>query len=165
MSKAFFRTGMDPKLETAETDRFGQMLFFIFFSLCDSFFKMSRLVVIATGKVAFYFFLQSSFALNGSGSTKNKLNMNKKKLKLNKLCIISLGKWRQSKQNLFGLNLVKTTTDSRLMRKIWPITKYLSILATVPVPITLTYLKSLTLPVEILLLQLKRELFQIFRNF
>ena len=82
MSKAFFRTGMDPKLETAETDRFGQMLFFIFFSLCDSFFKMSRLVVIATGKVAFYFFLQSSFSLNGSGATKNKLKMNKKKTKI-----------------------------------------------------------------------------------
>ena len=77
MSKACVRTGLDP--ETTETDRFGQTLFFfIIFSLCDSFFKMSSLVVIATGKVAFYFFLQSSFSLNGSDSTKNKLKMNKK---------------------------------------------------------------------------------------
>ena len=79
MSKACVRTGLDPELETTETDRFGQTLFFIIFSLCDSFFKMSSLVVIATGKVAFYFFLQSSFSLNGSDSTKNKLKMNKKK--------------------------------------------------------------------------------------
>ena len=80
MSKVCVRTGLDSKLETAETDRFGQ-IFFIF-SLCDSFFKMSSLVVIATGKVAFYFFLQSSFSLNGSGSTKNTSEMNKKKTKI-----------------------------------------------------------------------------------